>query len=149
MAKLKVKGLDTLVEQMERMCKNSEETAKKAVYAGAKVVADKIRQNLNALNVTPEWQKQDLIDSFGIAPVDTDEKGVVNTKAGFDGYGSRPTKKYPKGLPNQLLARAIESGTSFRKKQPFVRPAVNAAKKQAIKEMERVVDEEVKKALKE
>ena len=131
------------------MCKNSEETAKKAVYAGAKVVADKIRQNLNALNVTPELQKQDLIDSFGIAPFDTDEKGVVNTKAGFDGYGSRPTKKYPKGLPNQLLARAIESGTSFRKKQPFVRPAVNAAKKQAIKEMERVVNEEVKKALKE
>ena len=58
-----------------------------------------------------------------------------------------PTKQYPKGLPNQLLARAIESGSSVRQKKPFVRPAVTATKKQAIAEMEKIIDEEVEKSM--
>ena len=149
LARMTVRGLDTFVARIDRLHTNSNATAKRAVHAGAKVVADKIRKNLTGVTVIPKWQKKDLLDSFGISPVDVDEKGATNTKIGFDGYGSRPTKKYPKGLPNQLLARAIESGTSFRKKQPFVRPAVDAAKKQAINETERVIDEEVKKILKE
>ncbi|MBQ8358456.1 MAG: hypothetical protein IJX37_00885, partial [Oscillospiraceae bacterium] len=93
----------------------------------------------------PKGQKKDLLDSFGLTPVDRDKAGFVHTKAGFDGYGSFPTESYPEGLPNQLVAAATESGSSIRKKLPFIRPAVNATRKEAVDAMEKVIDDEVKK----
>ena len=137
----------------------SDEPLERAVSKGAAPVADAIRNNLEALpteefrylrdgeifNGIPESQKQDLIDSFGLTPISRDKNGFVNTKAGFDGYGSHPTKAYPQGVPNQLIARAVESGSSVRAKTPFVRPAVNATRQEAIKEMEKSIDEDLKK----
>lgn len=124
-----------------------------AVKAGAKPVADEIRRRLEALPTDkfrflpegekfdglPQWQKDDLANSFGLTPVDRDRRGFVHTKAGFDGYGTAPTKAYPKGIPNQLLARAVESGSSVRKKTPFVRPAVQATRKEAEAEMDKAI----------
>ena len=69
-------------------------------------------------------QKADLIDSFGLAPIENDN-GYIHTKAGIDGYGSIPTKKYPRGVPNVMLMRSIESGTSFREKHPIFRQPTN------------------------
>lgn len=128
-----------------------------AVKAGAKPVADEIRRRLDALpsapferlsdgekfGFLPEGQKRDLQDSFGLTPVDRDRRGFVHVKAGFDGYGSFPTKSYPKGIPNQLLAATAERGSSVREKTPFVRPAVNATRKEAEAEMDRVVRQEL------
>ena len=136
----------------------STEIAKDVVMAGAQPVADEIRKGLESLpvdelkqleagdkfNVTPYGELKDLYDSLGIAPPDVDSQGNVNTKVGFDGYGSYPTKKYPKGLPNKLLARSIESGSSVRKKKPFVRQAVNRSKKKAKEEMGKKCDEKIK-----
>ena len=130
-----------------------------AVKAGAKPVADEIRRRLDALpsddfrklepgekfTGLPVVNHLDLLDSFGLTPVDRDRNGFVHVKAGFDGYGSKPTKAYPKGIPNQLLARAVESGSSVREKTPFVRPAVNATRKEAEAEMDRVVRQELEK----
>lgn len=135
------------------------EMLEEAVKAGAKPVADEIRRRLEALpedkfrflpegakfNGLPPWQKDDLADSFGLTPVDRDRRGFVHTKAGFDGYGTAPTKAYPQGIPNQLLARAVESGSSVREKTPFVRPAVNATRKEAVEEMDRTIREELEK----
>ena len=109
----------------------SEEIAKKAIYEGAKIVADEIKAR------TPR-DSGDLADSLGITPISRDNDGNWTAKVGFDGYDSR-------GVPNQLKARVIESGTSTQKKKPFVRPAVNATKKRVTKRMEEVIDEEIKK----
>ena len=68
-------------------------------------------------------------------------------KVGFDGYNAVSTMKYPKGQPNQLIARVTENGSSFMDKQPFIRPAINATKDKALEEMQRVIDEEVKKIM--
>lgn len=130
-----------------------------AVKAGAKPVADEIRRRLDGLpsddfrrlepgekfTGLPVVNHLDLLDSFGLTPVDRDRNGFVHVKAGFDGYGSKPTKAYPKGIPNQLLARAVESGSSVREKTPFVRPAVNATRREAEAEMDRVVRQELEK----
>ena len=133
------------------------EIAKDVVMAGAQPVADEIRKSIEALpedkfrylkknevfTGVPRRQKQDLLDSLGITPPDIDFDGNTNTKIGFDGYGKIPTKKYPKGVPNQLLARAVESGSSVRKKTPFIRKAVNKAKKLAEAEMQKKLDEKI------
>lgn len=95
----------------------------------------------NSLHSLSNSQLRDLMKSFGLTPVSRDKRGFVHVKAGWDGYGSFPSKTYPKGLPNALLARAVESGSSVRAKSPFVRPAVNASRKEAEQEMDVVVRE--------
>jgi len=155
MARMEIKGFDELELQLSKLA--DPELAKEVVQAGAQPVADQIRKNLETLpedkfrrlkngevfTGVPKQQKQDLLDSLGITPPDIDFDGNTNIKIGFDGYGKMPTKKYPKGVPNQLLARAVESGSSVRKKTPFIRKAVNKSKKLAEAEMQKKLDEKV------
>lgn len=94
-------------------------------------------------------QLNDIYDGLGVTPVGRDKNGFVNCKVGFEGYGSFPTKTYPQGVPNALIARAVESGSSVRQKSPFVRPAVRSTIKKAIGEMDKVVTDGLKKIFKE
>jgi hypothetical protein len=158
MAKMTIKGTDELALQLSKLGTMSTKIAKDVVWAGAQPVADEIRKGLESLpvdelkqlktgetfNVAPYGEINDLVNSLGVTKPDVDGGGNVNIKIGFDGYGSYPSKKYPKGLPNKLLARAIESGSSVRKKMPFVRSAVNRSKKKALEEMKKKCDEEIK-----
>ena len=121
---------------LSHLATGSEEIAKKAIYAGADVIADKIKSNLQG--VLSDEATGELVDSFGVTPISLDSSGNYNCKIGFDGYDS-------KGVANQLKARVIESGTSKKQKHPFVRPAVNATKKQAVARMGEVIDEEINK----
>lgn len=155
MARMEIRGFDELELQLSKLA--DPEISKEVVQAGAQPVADQIRKNLESLPEdkfrylkkdevfvgVPKQQKKDLLDSLGITPPDIDFDGNTNIKIGFDGYGKMPTKKYPKGVPNQLLARAVESGSSVRKKTPFIRKAVNKAKKLAEEEMQKKLDEKV------
>lgn len=160
MAKITFKGQSQYFAKLKQLegLFAKDATIEKAVYRGADIVADQIRDNLEKL---PEdgfqrlkpgekftglsaAQKQDLESSFGLSPISRDQSGFVNTKAGFDGYGSFPTKSYPNGVPNALLARATESGSSVRQKAPFVRPAVKTTRKKAIEAMETSIDEDIK-----
>lgn len=133
MARMTFKAGDEYALMLSRLETGSDEIAKKAIYQGAKIVADKIKANI------PK-DTGDLAESFGITKIDVDSDGDWNAKLGFDGYDRD-------GVPNQLKARAIESGTSRQPKKPFVRPAVNATKKQAQDEMARVIEEETKKIM--
>ena len=133
-----------------------------AIYEGAKIIADEVKSNLNALNTTTDElamlkakkgeptyitqrAKEGLIKSFGVTPMSQDEDGIYNVKLGFDGYNDVKTKKWTKGQPNQLIARACESGSSAMIKQPFFREAVQKTKKKAESRMAEVLDEKIKK----
>lgn len=147
------------LEKLELTWAGNNEILETAAQAGANPVADEIRRRLQILpedeyrrlepgevfTGLPEGQKLDLLDSLGVTPPSRDRKGFVNVKIGFDGYGSFPTNAYPKGVPNALLARAVESGSSVREKTPFVRPAVNATRKKAVEEMEKSIIDGLKK----
>lgn len=165
MAKLQVKGLDEYAEKLARLSKNTDGALRDTVRGGASVVADAIKGGLKSLpvqegeNGLPPYategekltgvsrkQKQDLIDSFGLAPIENGD-GYIHTKAGFDGYGSVKTKKYPEGVPNAMLARSIESGTTFREKTPVIRKAVNSSRKQAVEKMNQIIEEKIRKEM--
>lgn len=129
-----------------------------AVYSGAKIVADKIRDNLEGIpednfkRLKPgevftglsNAEKRDLENSFGLTPISRDKNFFVYTKAGFDGYGSFPTPSYPQGVPNALLARTAESGSSVRRKTPFVRTAVKSTREEAVDAMGESIDKTIK-----
>lgn len=140
MAKMTFKAGDEYALQLSKLATNSDEIAKKAIYEGAKVVADKINENLG--KVLSDEATGELIGSFGITPITTDKNGNWNTKIGFGGNGRDYDSK---GVANQLKARVLESGSSQQQKRPFVRPAVNATKKQVVEIMNSVVEEEIKK----
>lgn len=155
MARVSFKGAEDYAKALKQLEFTAQQgkLLEDAVKAGAKPVADEIRRRLDALPTDdfrrlepsekfaglPVVNHLDLLDSFGLTPVDRDRNGFVHVKAGFDGYGSKPTRAYPKGIPNQLLARAVESGSSVRQKTPFVRPAVNATRKKAEAEMDKTI----------
>lgn len=155
MARMIIRGFEEFEEQISRLA--DPEISKEIVMAGAQPVADEIRRRIQSLPETvfrklskdekfdgvPKSIKKDLLNSLGIAPADIDRNGNTNTKVGFSGYGSYPTRKYSKGLPNALAARAIESGSSVRIKTPFVRPAVTKARKLAIEEMQNKLNEKI------
>lgn len=128
MAKMTIKGLDEYAKALDNLGKDSVEIAKKVVYSGADIVADEVRRELTHALGGSEYSTGDLLNSLGIAPIDSDSRGNTNTKIGFGGYDR-------KGVPNALKARAMESGTSTQRKKPFMRRAVNRAKKKAIDEM--------------
>ena len=161
MAKIGFSGLDVYVRRLERLSVNSEEITKKALYQGAKVVADTVKEELKNLPTDETWgteskpaigikqeQKDALIESFGISPAQNDD-GFINVKLGFDGYNNVVSKKYPDGQPNAMIARIAESGTSFSRKTPFMATAIRRSKKIAEIEMEKIFENETKKILKE
>ena len=100
------------------------------------------RNNILPYSRLSDKEKQGLLDGFGVSPMQ-DDGGYINVKLGFDGYNGVKTKKYPKGQPNALIARVTESGSSYREKTPFIRPAVNASKKQAEQAGQMKIDEKI------
>lgn len=136
---------------------------KLSLYEGAKVIADQVRQNLQALpedkfrflrgkdmyNVVTREEKEDLLDALDV----TAHKRVGESwtvKITFAGYGKRqhPTKAYPNGIPNPMIAASVESGSSVRRKHPFIRPALAQAKAAAEAAMSARFDEAVNKTMK-
>lgn len=154
-------GFEDFFAKLEQ---SADETLHEVLYVGAGVVADEVRKSIESLPVDDEpWkhetgedgrqlkrstitsaQKAGLLDGLGIAPHKTDD-GSMHTRIGFDGYNSHKTKNHPNGEPNALVARSIESGTSFRQKTPFVRSAARRAKRPVIAAMEEKFNEIMKK----
>lgn len=164
MATIKFPGLKEYEKRLSTLGKEGKAIAEKAVYAGAAIIADAVRANINALPaVKDEWgvvaynnnwsapltetAKKGLQDGFGISQMGN-EDGILNVKLGFDGYNDMKTKKYPKGQPNAIIARSLESGSSIAKKRPFVAPAVRKTKKAAEETMAKIIDEEIAKIMK-
>lgn len=158
MATFQFGGIDTYIKQLDKLYAVTKDAIiGKTVYAGAAVVANRLRAAAEALPegreneaifgaVTPA-QKRGLLEGLGISRM-RDDDGFVNVKLGFDGYNSVKTKKYPNGQPNALIARAVNSGTSFRKKTRFVDKAVNASKKAAEAAMDAACSREIEKIMK-
>lgn len=160
MAQFAFKGLDAYELKLSKLAAGTEKIAGKAIYKGAGIVADEIKRNLQgvpeetgkppkgklARGLSPA-QKRGLEESFGITDMDLKD-GYYNVKLGFDGYNSIVTKKYPRGQPNQMIARSTESGSSVREKHPFVRTAVRKTRIAAVKAIGEVVDSECEKIMK-
>lgn len=142
MATIKFTGLDELVAKLERMTSKAEGICKMAVWEGGKVVGDNIKSALNSIPVQDEYvpkgemrtgvrseERSAIISSFGLSKM-RNEGGRISTKAGF-----RAGTKI----------RAVESGTSYMRKHPIVRQAVNKSRGAAVGAMRAKFEEELEK----
>lgn len=158
MATFKVSdGIDNYISQLQRCADKTEDIIKRSAWEGARVVMDAVKAEANGIpthgstkgstdivnGLTPT-QKAGVIASLGIARF-REDGNFINVKIGSDGYNTVYTKKYPKGQPNAMLIRSLESGTSFRNPYPFVSRAVSKTRGKSIEAMRKQCDEEVKK----
>ena len=139
MAKITSKGLEEYELRLSRMSKEVDRIAGAAIYAGADIVADAIVQGIGSLPEKTGTTKRGLANGFGIAKMQ-DDNGYRNVKLGFDGYNDD-------GVPNVLMARVFENGTSKIPKHHFVRTAVNRSRKAAEAKMAEVLDYEIAKLM--
>ena len=147
-------GIENYIKNLEDLEFGADEMAKKAVYEGAKIVTDAIRANIQALPVgspregkVTQKQKAGLLEGLGIAGFRNDGS-FINVKVGEDGYNAEVSRKHPKGQANAMIARAMESGSSFAPKRPFVGPAVRRTKDTAERAIAEKLDDEIKKVMK-
>lgn len=160
MAKFTVgKGLDDYIALLGNLEFKSEEIVGHSIYEGAKIVADEIRANIESLPVSAnksgrsgrrnptQVEKDGLLDGLGVAKMRNDN-GNFNVKIGMDGYNADITAKYPKGKPNAMVARSIESGTYFMNRNPFISRAVRSAKAAAEEAMKAEIDKQIAKTMK-
>lgn len=159
MARMTFRAAEEYELKLSSLSASAPEVIKAAIYAGARVMANAIKNALTSLPTDKfrylrngekfsgptASEKSDLIESFGITPIAKNRSGDWSAKIGFDGYGSTPTPKYPNGVPNQLVARSIDSGSTVRKKTSFVRKAVNRARAETQEAMATATDEAIKK----
>lgn len=154
-------GLDETMKRLEELGAHSEDILSKALFAGAKVMADGLENAVKALpedsgyknfkkgdalrNVVDPKDKADLISHIGISKFIKTAGGGVYARISFNGYGQIKTKKYPNGRPVVLIARSINSGSSVRMKHPFIKPTVSQYKSAAMDAMRKVVEDELKK----
>lgn len=155
-AKVTTSSIDEYLQTIKRLGGSAEDVAKKAVYEGTKIMADKVRANIEALPIDEHWgtpkyprhgvtrvQKEGLLYGFGVAQMRNDN-GFINSLVGFDKSGYNGDEQ-----PNLMIARATQSGTSFSDKIPFFDEAVRATRTAARKKMVEVAEEELNKITKE
>lgn len=159
MAKMTIgKGMDEYLAKLGNLEFAAPGLVGQAIYEGAKVVADQVRAEIEALPTaeskrvaTPrdptQVEKDGLLDGLGVAKKKNDN-GYINVKIGMDGYNTDKTKKYPQGKPNAMIARSIESGSTVMKRNAFISRAVNKTKKDAEAAMQKVIEEGIEKIVK-
>ena len=140
MATFVFEGVNAYATQLKKLDDKAEGMIKRAVYDGAGVVLEQFNATIanlptiknryheteTPLSGVTETQKRGLLAGIGLSRMQN-SNGYINTKLGFDGYNAVRSKKYPNGQPNALIANAINSGSSVRKKIPFVNRATKAA----------------------
>ena len=159
MAKMTIgKGMDEYLAKLGNLEFAAPGLVGQAIYEGAKVVADQVRAEIEALPTAEskrvaiprdptQVEKDGLLDGLGVAKKKNDG-GYINVKIGMDGYNTDKTKKYPQGKPNAMIARSIESGSTVMKRNAFISRAVNKTKKEAEAAMQKVNEEGIEKIVK-
>lgn len=161
MAKMTVKGLEEFSTTIHALKDEGIKIMNAAVFTGADVMVQAVKDAIKALpeeegyvengklrNVVTHDEKEALLSSIGIAKFDN-TGGKVTTAIGFNGYTEHRTKKYDKGVPIPLIARSIESGSSVRRKIPFMRQAANRARDQVQKAMVDAAEKKMQELKKE
>lgn len=172
MAKMKITGMEDYIRVVEEIRTNVDPTIRESLYEGAKVVADELKTAISSLPAVEETynlkvyqmskknnnasvkyklsvlQKGGLFNYMGITKFDKTEN-KTSTHVGWTGYNNLKTKKYPKGQPNIMVARIVESGSSYFNKTPFINKTIRKARTAAEKEMSRKIEEIIENIAKE
>ena len=153
-------GVDKYVAELVKLEDYTPSMIGRTVYKGAEVVADDVQEAIRQIPIDDRryvWsgsrrgitteQRDGLIEGFGIASMRKDN-GFINVKLGFAGYNDVQTKAFPNGEPNLLIARMVESGTSYMPKIGAISKAIQASKAKCESTMKQTFENEIAKTTK-
>lgn len=139
MVSMKMEGLDKFIDLCNLTVKQTDKLCGRSIYPGGGIMYEYANQATRAIRTDPvgfrkggmKWgpskeQRDALVESLGIAPIRKQRWGM-NVKVGYDGYNNIVTERWPQGQPNMMIARSVESGTSFMQPQYFMEKAVQRA----------------------
>ena len=154
--RMEVTGVADLIQKMDKIGEKGRDCASIALYEGARVTADavggavqgiatepfKYAGNGHKRKPSPEEKAVLTGAKHGVAKF---RKGVtkIDTSVGYQNSGYGEIKG--KTVPVPLIANAINSGTSFMQKQPFIRKAFSQSKGAAQAAIENKLSEELEK----
>ena len=151
---LKVDGMAEISETLSKLEERAPAVAAKALYEGAGIMADEVRKSADSIRTAPfKWasssgktrlpspEEKEIVQQAAAGIAKFDKNGTeVQTSVGFRNAGYAQLKG--KTVPIPKIVNAINSGTSFMKKQPFVRKAATAGGPRAISAMKEVIETE-------
>lgn len=138
---MKVEGLSELSEMLSQMGEKAEGIAAGGLYEGAGVMADEIRKGAEGIRTSPfhyavfvtrdpSPEEKAAVLEAGVGIAKFNKNGSeVDTSVGYRNAGYTTINGKTKPIPQ--IVNAINSGTSFMKKQPFVRKAATTGAKKA------------------
>ena len=152
-------GIEEISRMLADLGDQAESVAARCLYEGAGVMADEIQLQAQGIQTapfagkTPEGterlpspeEKQIILDA-GVGIAKFDKNGSeVNTSVGYNGAGYAEPKWHTSRSQIAVgqVANAVNSGTSFMRKQPFIRRASSQGGKRAedaiVREMESLI----------
>lgn len=158
---MQVEGLEDLSRKLTQAGEKAQAIAAMGLYDGAGAMADEIKNAADSIKTskfhyavfpptvqrdpTPEEKAVVLSASAGIAKFNTNGS-EVNTSVGYSnaGYAQLNGKQVP--IPK--IANAINSGTSFMKKQPFFRKAVSSGTQKASQKIVSKIEDAINQMIK-
>ena len=142
MAKAEIKMPEDFLIKISRLGDKTDDIVPHVLKAGAEVVLDKVKSNLQAVigsgTQTESRSTGELASALGISPAGQDRNGNSNVKVGFD----EPRKD---GGSNAKIANIIEYGKHGQAAKPFLSPAKSATRKPCIEAMKNALEEEIDK----
>ena len=151
---LKVDGLSEMSKMLDQLGEKALGVAAQALYEGAGTMRAEIAKSAAAIKTapfryastsrgetrqpSPEEKAAVEAANVGVAKFDKDADGV-DTSVGYKNAGYAQIGGKMRPIP--AIVNAINSGTSFMAKQPFIRKAGKAAGEKAVKVMQDKIEE--------
>lgn len=159
---IETRGIEELLRKLDRAGKAARGIAAQALYEGAGVVADAISKGARSIQTKrfkfpvrdgqqrlPSPEEKAMLSGQGAAGIAKFRSNglEVNTSIGYgkSGYATAPWNG--KTVAVAKIANAINSGTSFMRKQPFIRKAISQSEGKAREVIEGKLRELVDKEL--
>lgn len=150
---MKVDGMAEISEQLSQLGESATSVASQALYEGAGVMADAITKSAETIRTEefhysvfpgattrlPSPEEKEIVMNAAAGIAKFRKSGTeVDTAVGFRNAGYAQLRG--KTVPIPVIVNAINSGTSFMKKQPFFRKAASQATPKAMQAMKNAVE---------
>lgn len=157
---MKASGLEEISEMLEKLETEAPKAAAKALYKGAGEMARAITSAIDSIQTAPfrfasggdtrlpsPQEKAVLKAAGGLGIAKFSKNGTeIDTSVGFGKSGY--AEMVGRAVPIPKIANAINSGTSFMKKQPFFRKGVRDGTKAAETAIATSIEQEIEKIVK-
>lgn len=148
---MKVEGMEKISDMLNGLKEKAPGVAAQAVYKGAGIMRDAVDNGAESIRTAPfKWaganeqrlpspEEKEIVLQATVGIARFDKNGTeVQTSVGYANSGYALLKGRVKPIP--VIVNAIHSGTSFMRKQPFVRTAARKAKSRTENAMKEVVE---------